>query len=539
MQSYFVAIDIGTSGLRCQSVDGQSGERISTVVTSRHPLPGANVIDHLHFALEMGRDRAHSLLIEAVNRIMASLQVPMEKIIRLAVCGNPIQLSLFQGIEIRDLAYAGKRKVEALEIEIPDRNAVVLTAKDIPGLMLADSCEVVIPPAVRHEIGADALAMMIQTGMLDKDETAMVTDYGTNAEMALFHDGRVITGSTAAGPALEGQQITCGMLAVPGAISDLKKEGGYHRVIVLDGEMLAGSGPLVDLSRGRTMAPGDLAPAGITGTGTVAIMDEAMKLKLISIPDILTIDGELHFDDIFFNEADLLEAGKAVGSVRAGHLTLCREAGIRLEEVQTAYMSGASGTYVDAVKALNIGMIPPRVETVYQVGNTSLAMAVDLVRDLKNLDLMSDLAKRLRKTHCMFASSKTFEQIYILELAYWTEGMPMAQYRDFLKRYGLPDLIPVKGRPEVIKTVERDIADLGRKGLTLITDIGKTADVRIKGCTGCGSCIEECPENALFMPDESDADRICLSQSLCNGVSCRRCERICPEQVFKLPDFFQ
>ena len=217
MQSYFVAIDIGTSGLRCQSVDGQSGERISTVVTSRHPLPGANVIDHLHFALEMGRDRAHSLLIEAVNRIMASLQVPMEKIIRLAVCGNPIQLSLFQGIEIRDLAYAGKRKVEALEIEIPDRNAVVLTAKDIPGLTLADSCEVVIPPAVRHEIGADALAMMIQTGMLDNDETAMVTDYGTNAEMALFHDGRVITGSTAAGPALEGQQITCGMLAVPGA----------------------------------------------------------------------------------------------------------------------------------------------------------------------------------------------------------------------------------------------------------------------------------------------------------------------------------
>ena len=33
----------------------------------------------------------------------------------LAVCGNPFQLSLFQKIEIRDLAYAGKRMLETLQ----------------------------------------------------------------------------------------------------------------------------------------------------------------------------------------------------------------------------------------------------------------------------------------------------------------------------------------------------------------------------------------------------------------------------------------
>ena len=54
----------------------------------------------------------------------------------------------------------------------------VLAARDLPGLTLAPACEVIIPPAVRHEVGADALAMIIQAGMLAKDETALMTDYG-------------------------------------------------------------------------------------------------------------------------------------------------------------------------------------------------------------------------------------------------------------------------------------------------------------------------------------------------------------------------
>jgi methylamine methyltransferase corrinoid activation protein len=162
----------------------------------------------------------------------------------------------------------------------------------------------------------------------------------------------------------------------------------------------------------------------------VAIVSEAIDADLISLPRINTLDTELHLgDEITFTEEDLKEAGKAIGSVRAGHVTLCREAGISLEDVQTAYMSGASGTYVDALKARRLGMIPPRVKTIYQVGNTSLAMARDLVLDPRNLDMMSNLAKGLRQTHCMFAASKVFEKVYILELAYWTEGMPFPSIR--------------------------------------------------------------------------------------------------------------
>jgi len=534
-----IAIDLGTSGFRAQALDLKTREIISTAITSRHPLPGANVIDHLHFALEMGVEVAGTIMMEAINKVFGRLQIPLDDVVRLAICGNPIQLSLFQRIEIRDLAFAGKRKLEALGVIAPKRDAAIYRAGQIPGLGIPAEADVIVPPAVRHEIGADALAMMIQTGMLEKDEISLTTDYGTNAEMALFHQGEVITGSTAAGPALEGQQIACGMLAMPGAICDLANMDNHHRLVVLDSNMLPAFGPLIDLKSGSVLEGGEIAPVGITGTGTVAILSQGMQANLITLPRINTLDTEFHLTpDIYFTEEDLKEAGKAIGSVRAGHVTLCHEAGIDLEDVEIAYMSGASGTYVDALKAQQLGMIPPRVKTVYQVGNTSLAMARDLVLDPKQLDVMDNLAKNLRQTHCMFASSKVFEKIYILELSYWTEGMPFAQYQAFLRRYGFPELLTIEKSPEVIRTVRRDIDDLGRLGLTTVSDVGQVVRIQFDGCTGCLDCVETCPEKALQVLEDTDPPTLILDQSQCNGVACRRCERACPQGGFKLESFF-
>ena len=139
----------------------------------------------------------------------------------------------------------------------------------------------------------------------------------------------------------------------------------------------------------------------------------------------------------------------------------------------------------------------------------------------------------------MFAASKVFEKTYILEISYWTEGMPMSQYRKFLKKYGLPDLLPSEEVPEVIRTVERDIPDLGRLGLTTITDIGERLEQVFEGCVACEQCLEECPESAISLDDATDPPTVLLELSLCNGVACRRCERICPEKVFRLDSFFE
>ena len=51
------------------------------------------------------------------------------------------------------------------------------------------------------------------------------------------------------------------------------------------------------------------------------------------------------------------------------------------------YMCGASGTYVDAMKARDVGLIPPSSTEIYQYGNTSLAMATDI---LKGVNILPD-----------------------------------------------------------------------------------------------------------------------------------------------------
>ncbi len=240
---YVISLDLGTSGFRSQLIELETHETIKTVVTMGHPLPGGNVMDHLDFAINTGQDVAHGLIIETIKKILIEFNVKPEEIKRIAVCGNPIQLSLFQNIEIRDLAYAGENKIKSLGIEDVERNSRIFPANEIfKDVYTMDNCEVIVPPAIKHEIGADALAMMLETDFINQTEPCLVTDYGTNAEMALKVGDRIITASAAAGPSIEGQGVDCGMLAGPGAISDVSSENGYWRLIVLDEKMNSSQG---------------------------------------------------------------------------------------------------------------------------------------------------------------------------------------------------------------------------------------------------------------------------------------------------------
>ena len=122
MERYGIALDLGTSGVRGQAVDLAHGEIVSTAITSQPPMPGGNVMDHLHFAVETSADGrsnvAHDLMIDTVNKVVSALGIPRERVERVAISGNPIQLSLFQKMEIRDLAFAGKSKLASLGVEM-------------------------------------------------------------------------------------------------------------------------------------------------------------------------------------------------------------------------------------------------------------------------------------------------------------------------------------------------------------------------------------------------------------------------------------
>ncbi|MEM0448367.1 MAG: methylamine methyltransferase corrinoid protein reductive activase [Methanomassiliicoccales archaeon] len=537
MEEFGIALDIGTSGTRAHALDLKTGKILSTAITVRHPVPGMNVMDHLTFCIEVDKDLASRLLIDTANQLMGMLGVDLKKVKRLAICGNPIQLSIFQNMEIRDLAFAGERALKVRGVELQKRDAKVIKAADL-GLAVNPEADLFVPPAIKHEIGADALAMMVKSGLLERKENCLVTDYGTNAEMALKVGDEIYTGSAAAGPAIEGQHIRSGMLASPGAISDFDFQFQWRNK-VLDETLMVQEGDLVDPSTGVVVEEGAMhgKALGITGTGVIAAIALGMETNLIKTPNILTNDGALHFmDGIDLSQHDFQEAAKTFGAMRAGHFTLLEHAGIKFEELDSMYMSGASGTYVDALKAQKVGLIPPSFNTIYQVGNTSLALATDIVRDPEWMDRLQSIANGIRSNHVMFATDKVFEHIFIQELAYWQEGMPIEAYNMMLRMEGIQELPSKIKRGKVVKLVQRDIPVLGDKGLKILRDIGVRIEGSFSGCNGCKRCLKECPERAISMEKFNGGFHICISSDLCGGTACLRCEQVCPEKVFRFKE---
>jgi len=538
--SYGIALDVGTSGYRSQLVDlSRNGKIISTAITMRHPLPGANIMDHLHFWLENGSEVGHRIIMDTVASLIQAHGAEIEKIIRLAVCGNPAQVSMFEGIEVRDLAYAGQSMLRRLNVKVPDRRGQTLTAGDIGLTALRPESEVVIPPAIRHEVGADALAMVMKSGLLESKETCMVTDYGTNAEMGLYHDGELYTGSAAAGPAMEGQAIRHGMLAAPFAISDLNLgEDGRWDNVVLDEALKPVLASRVDPSNGAGQDSGGCKARGITGTGVVAAVALGLESGLVKLPRILTRDRMLHLQDgLTFSEKDLGEAGKAMGAIRAGHRTLIEEVGIDDEEIRTMYLAGASGTYVDPLKAQTVGMVPRVVERTVQVGNTSLMMAYDLLVKDEMLDEMQQVADSIASKHIMFAMSKVFEEMYVNEIAYWGEGMPIEMYNVSLKNAGLRQLPAIVRPRSTTRIVSSDIPVLGDNGLRVLDNIGVYLTGNFPGCVGCGTCAQECPEDALEVMDAGPGRYLIrVATEHCLGTACKHCEEVCPQGVYVFSD---
>lgn len=534
-EEYAIAIDIGTSGIRAQTINLNTNQVTSTVITLKHPLPGANVVDHLHFALEIGSNAAHKLLIEAINKVINNLQVNKQQITRIAVCGNPIQLSLFHNIEIRDLAYWGENAIKEENITPPSRKSTITNAKEI-GLDLKPETKVYIPPAIKHEIGADALAMLYKSGILEKEGIYLITDFGTNAEMALVIDGEVFTCSAAAGPAIEGQMLDKGRLASPETICDLELKNNGWQTKILNQELITVNGDTINPTNGKTIEKNkeNITAKGITGTGVIAAFS-------LGIDDEIIIDGKIKNnndkiylqDDVYLSSEDMLNIGKALGAFRAAHLTLAETAEIDLDEIDAFYMAGASGFYVDPIKSLNVGQIPPSSTEIYQIGNTSLAMAKDIVIKPELLNTLQEIADGMESNHIMLATSEIFEKIYSLELAIYEQGMPLWMYNQWLSKYGYQQLPQKEENPQVHKIFERDIPELG-EGLNTV-QVGSKLEAEFEGCIHCMKCINNCPENAI----EFNGNKIILRTDLCAGLACQKCVLTCPEKVYNYSKFLE
>jgi methylamine methyltransferase corrinoid protein reductive activase len=167
-----------------------------------------------------------------------------------------------------------------------------------------------------------------------------------------------------------------------------------------------------------------------------------------------------------------------------------------MEDLKIAHMSGAAGTYMDAAKAHQVGMIPYNASYVSQIGNTSLTVAREILLSEDRLWELQAIAKEILGTHVMFATSEAFKEAYLLELAYWNEGMAFKMLQKFLKKKKLPMLNEPSTILKIDRQVERDIPVLGEEGLEVLEKVGTYLTCLTK-LPGCKKCVKVCPNGAL------------------------------------------
>ncbi len=90
------------------------------------------------------------------------------------------------------------------------------------GLALNPGARVYTLPCIAGHVGADCAGVILAERPDKSAELTLIVDVGTNAEIVLGNDKRLLACSSPTGPAFEGAQISCGQRAAPGAIERVR-----------------------------------------------------------------------------------------------------------------------------------------------------------------------------------------------------------------------------------------------------------------------------------------------------------------------------
>ncbi len=365
VRDFSLAIDIGTTTIAVAAV-GRNGEIIGVRTGVNHQRSfGADVVSRI-VASNNGhgpemRDIVISDINELVDALMSENGLRAEGLSAIVIAGNTTMQHIFAGYSCEGLGMAPFTPV-----------SVELTRTD-SGLLL---------PGISAYVGSDIVAGIYECGF--DDELTLLVDLGTNGEMALGTSERIFVTSTAAGPAFEGGNISCGCAGIPGAVYDVDlsdRDGDEPIVLKLIGE--AGS---TDKSLKQEECL-KREPVGICGTGVVALVAELYRNGLLDSTGLLderlrgrirlTQDGKVRF-----TQKDIRELQLAKAAIRAGIDILLEAYGAEAGDIRKVYISGGFGSEINASKAALTGLIPNvLVQKCIPAGNTALKGAIRFLGD--------------------------------------------------------------------------------------------------------------------------------------------------------------
>jgi uncharacterized 2Fe-2S/4Fe-4S cluster protein (DUF4445 family) len=406
-----VAVDVGTTTLVATLVDLASGaELASASALNPQATHAQDVLSRIHLASSPdGLSLLHRELMAELDRMIGQLaadaRVPRRRIYEVVLSGNTCMLHLAAKVDPAGLG------------RFPYRSAVTGSqhlAAEAVGLTISRGGRVWLPPIISGYVGADITAGILSTQLASLRGVTLFVDIGTNGEMVLAVDGALRATSTAAGPAFEGMNITCGMRAAPGAVERFIVEGGEVRVGTIGGKPaigLCGSG-LLD-------AVGELAAHGVIDAGGRFVRDGAVLPGELA-ERLVTRDGKPAFriaGDVVLTQRDIRQVQLAKGAVRAGVELLLRSAGIAPSQVDRALIAGSFGYHLRTSSLLDLGLFPGELAgRIDYVGNTSQTGARSLLLNRGARQELAALAKGVSVVE--LANDPGFQKAFVDAMAF-------------------------------------------------------------------------------------------------------------------------
>jgi uncharacterized 2Fe-2S/4Fe-4S cluster protein (DUF4445 family) len=388
---YGIAVDIGTTTVAVYLFNLENGVMVDVVSElNSQKQYGADVISRINYATteKNGIETLHKVIIRQLNKMTGSLchksKIKKEDIYMAALAGNTTMMHLLMALDPLNI---GKLPFTPVSTHMHD-----FPAKQL-GLSINGSGRALCLPSVSGYIGADIIAGLLASGLYKNDEICLLVDIGTNGEMVLGNRERMISCSTAAGPAFEGANIRFGTGGVPGAVDYVNIYDGEVRYTTIDNEA-----PIGICGSGIVDAVAMLLDQGIVeDTGRFYDDDEVADHPLSS--RIVKFEGMKAFrltDKIYVTQKDIREIQNAKAAISAGITTLMKKYGITAGDISKIYLAGGFGNYINVTSALRIGLLPKiDEENVKASGNTAGAGAVMCLLSRKQIEKAEQIKQKV------------------------------------------------------------------------------------------------------------------------------------------------
>jgi len=393
---YGLVFDIGTSTLVGKLFNLRTGSEVAVAsCLNSQSKYGSDVISRLEFSKERARgvQILQYLLVRDLSQLTASLlqtaELKEEEIFVAVAAGNTTMQHLLLSLPPMGIAEAPFLPVVT--------DGMIVKSADV-GLKLHPEARLYVMPVKSGYIGGDLISDILTSSVAEHGEIVLGLDLGTNGEIFLGNNRRLLTCSAAAGPALEGARISSGMIAKTGAIEGVRLEDGQLQYRVIGNVKprgMCGSG-LVDLVAvllhcGIVDHEGSIRRSRRKWAGELS---SRVVKRRAGGHNFLIASAEESYDQkpIYLTQGDVREVQLAKGAVAAGIKTLMDEMGIGAKDIDYVYLAGALGNYVDPLSALRIGLLPSiNPEIITSLGNAASSGASMVLLSKKHWRMARDL----------------------------------------------------------------------------------------------------------------------------------------------------